>query len=321
MRLAAILGLVLTFISHPLQAQAWPVKPIRLVVATGPGLSPDIMARILADGVSKTLGQAVVVENIAGAAGMIGAQNVARSPANGYTFYLASSSTFTSNIYMYKSLPYDPVNDFTVAAIVVDTAPFVFSVHPDVPAKTLPELIGYVKANPGKLSYAIDSSSGSASIAGRLLAKRSGLDIVQVGYKSIAQALQDTAAGRTQMIVTSITSVEQQWRRGALRPVALTSANRVPGAEDIPLAKDTIPGFQLDGWFAMMARAGTPAEPITRFNRDINQFLENPDLVQKMRGLGLFLSRTRSPAESVEFVRAEQDRWKKLAVELDLQPQ
>jgi tripartite-type tricarboxylate transporter receptor subunit TctC len=322
MRFAAVLSFVLSaLVAPPLAAQAWPVKPVRLVVATGPGLSVDIMARILADGVSKALGQPVVVENIPGAAGMIGAQNVVRSAANGYTFYFASSSTLTSNMYMYKSLPYDPVNDFTAAAIIVDSSPFAISVVPTLPVKTLPELIEYAKTNPGKLSYAIDSSSGSASITGRLLAKRTGIDIVQVPYKSTAQALQDTASGRTQFIISAVVPVEPYVKRGSLRSIALTSENRFPGLEDVPVIGETLPGFRLDGWFAMMAKVGTPAEAIERFNRDINQFLGNPELIQKMRGLGLSISRARSPKESVEFVRNEQDRWRKLAAELDLQPQ
>lgn len=302
-------------------AQQWPVKPVRLVVATGPGLSVDIMARILSEGVSRTLGQSIVVDNIPGAAGMIGAQTVVRAEPNGYTFYFASSSALTSNLYMFKTVPYDPVKDFTAVAVVVDSAPFAISVVPDLPVKSLPQLIDYAKANPGKISYAIDASSGTASIAGRLLAKRTGIDIVQVPYKSTAQALQDTVSGRTQLIISAVTPVEPYLKRGSLRTIALTSENPFPGMESVPLVRQTIPGYRLEGWFAVVARSGTPADAVARFNREINQFLGNTELIQKMRALGLSISKARTPKESAEFIQNEQERWRKLAAELDLQPQ
>lgn len=317
----ALLGAVMLGVwGGTASAQSWPVKPVRLVVATGPGLSVDIMARILAEGVSRSLGQAIVVDNIAGAAGMIGAQAVVHAEPNGYTFYFASSSTLTSNLYMFKAVPYEPVKDFTAAAIVVDSAPFALSVFPELPVKTLPELIDYAKAHPGTVSYAIDASSGTASIAGRLLAKRTGIDIVEVPYKSTAQALQDTLTGRTQFFISAVTPVEPYLKRGALRSIALTSENRFPGLENVPLVRETLPGYRLEGWFAVVARTGTPSEPIVRFNREINQFLSNPELIEKMRALGLAVSRRRSPKESGEFIHNEQERWRKLAVELDLQP-
>jgi tripartite-type tricarboxylate transporter receptor subunit TctC len=317
----ALLHAAALAVPSAVMSQPWPAKAVRLVVATGPGLSVDIMARILAEGVSRSLGQPVVVDNIPGAAGMIGAQTVARAPANGYTFYFASSSTLTSNLYVYKSLPYDPVNDFTAVAIVVDSSPFVVSAVPTLPVKTLPELIDHAKANPGKLSYAFDSSSGSASIVGRLLAKRTGIDIIGVPYKSTAQALQDTVTGRTQFIISAVVPVEPYLKRGALKSLALTSDNRFPGLEEVPLVRETLPGFRMDGWFAVVTRVGTPAEAVARFNRDINQFLANAELVQKMRGLGLAMSRARTPHESADFIHNEQERWKKLAAELELQPQ
>ncbi len=318
---ARLCAIALTVLCMQSYAQQWPAKPVRLVVATGPGLSVDIMARILADGVSRTLGQSVVVDNIAGAAGMIGAQTVARTEPNGYVFFFASSSALTSNLYMFKSVPYDPVKDFTAVAIIVDSAPFTISVMPELPVKTLPELVDYAKAHPGKLSYAIDSSSGTASIAGQLLAKRTGIDMVQVPYKSTAQMLQDTITGRTQMMISAVTPVEPYLKRGSLRSIALTSENPFPGLEEIPLVRETIPGYRLEGWFAVVARSGTPPEAIARFNRDINLFLGNTELIQKMRSLGLALSRTRTPRETAEFIHIEQDRWRKLATELDLQPQ
>ena len=154
--------------------------PIKIIVSTGPGLATDIMARLMSDRLSRQLGQQVYVENIPGAAGMIGAQAAARSAPDGYTFYFAPASAVASNMYLYKSIPYDPARDFTPIAMICDSGPFALSIQPELPIKSLPDLIAYSKANPGKLSYGLDTSSGYAVVIGQLLTKRGDINWVQV---------------------------------------------------------------------------------------------------------------------------------------------
>ena len=239
------------------RGQNWPVRPVKLIVATGPGLATDIMARLLSEGVSRTLGQQMFVENMPGASGIVGAGAAARAPNDGYTFFFANASGLTSNMFMIKSLPYDPTRDYTPVAMVCDSGPFVVAVHPDLPVKTLAELIVYAKAQPGKLSYAVDASSGFGVVAGKLMNKRAAMEMVEVPYRATAQMLQDAATGTIQLMISSVAASDAFVKAGKLRRIAISSERRFPGMEDLPTIGETLPGFVVDGWFAVVAPAGT----------------------------------------------------------------
>src|SRR5690242_9421796 len=176
-------------------AQTWPTRPIKILVPTGPGAATDVMARLMADAVTRGLGQPVVVENNPGASGLVAHQNAARAAPDGYTFLFTNTSGLATNLVTFKSIPYDPVKDFTPVAMVIDFGPQLLSVNADLPAKTVSELIAYAKANPGKLSYAVDVTAGAAPFAARLLNKRGNLGMVEVPYRSAAQMTQDVASG------------------------------------------------------------------------------------------------------------------------------
>ena len=302
-------------------AQPWPTRPIRLIVPTGPGLGTDIMARLLADGVSRTLGQQVYVDNVPGASGIIGAQAAARAASDGNTLFFANASTFTSNMFLLKSIPYDPTRDFTAVAMVSNRGPVVVSVHPDLPVRTLPELIAYGKAQPGKLSYAVDATSGLGLVVGRLLNKRGAIGMVEVPYRATAQMLQETAAGTTQVMISSFAAVDGFAKAGKVRRIALSSAHRFPGLDDVPTISETLPGFEMDGWLVVVAPAGTPPSVVTRLNQEIGHFLRNPDIQQRLIALGLAVSGTDTPETTAEFIRQQQAQWRSLAQELDLQPE
>jgi len=302
-------------------AQNWPTRSIRLIVPTGPGLGTDIMARLLADGVSRTLGQQIYVENVPGASGITGAQQAARATPDGYTLFFANASTFTSNMFMLKSIPYDPVRDFTAVAMVSNQGPVVVSVYPELPVKTLPELIAHGKAQPGKLSYAVDATSGLGVVVGRLLNKRGGIGMVEVPYRTTAQMMQDTSVGTTQVMLSSFAAVEGFARAGKVRRIALSSAKRFPGLDDLPTIAETLPGFELDGWLVVVAPAGTPADIVTPLNRHIGQFLRNPDIQQRLLALGLAISGTDTAETTAEFIRQQQASWRSLAQEIDLRPE
>ena len=303
------------------EAQTWPSHPIRLIVPNGPGLASDILARLFADRMSQTLGQQMYVENIPGASGITGAVAAARAAPDGYTFLLANASGLTSNMVLFKSLPYDPAKDFTPVALLTDSGPFVVAVNPNLPVKTLPELIAYGKANPGKLSYGIDATSGYGVVIGKLLNKRGGLGMVEIPYRSTPQLLADTAEGRTQLLISSLPASNAFAKSGKLRRIAVTSAKRAPGLDDVATIAETLPDFIFDGWFAIVAPAGTPADIVQRVNAAAAGFLKDSTVSERLSGFTMEPARPRDLVETAAFIGAEQARWRKLAQEIDLQPQ
>jgi tripartite-type tricarboxylate transporter receptor subunit TctC len=303
------------------QAQNWPARPIKLVVPTGPGHAVDIVARILTSGVSQKLGQTMFVENMPGAAGFIGAQATARAEPDGYTFLFAPASLMSSNMFLFKSLPYDPTKDFAPVALVVDRGPMVVTVNPDLPVKTIPELIAYGKANPGKLSYAVDATSGFGVAAARMLNKRGGIGMVEIPYRSSPQMAQDTMAGTTQLMVGSVPPVVGAVKAGKLRWIGISSDKRFPGIEDLPTIAETLPGFRIDGWFVVVGPAGTPAPIAQRLNEAIDQVFKSPEIRQRVLGFGMTVSDAGTPVSTGAFIRAEQERWRILVPELGMEAQ
>ena len=304
------------------QAQPWPNKPMKLIVPTGPGLGTDIMARLMAEGVSRGLGQQMFVENIASAGGVAGAQAAARAAPDGYTFFFANGSALTSNLYMIANIRYDPVKDFDPVAILTTGAPFVFASHPDQPYKNVPELIAFAKANPGKLSYAIDVSSGLGLVAARAFVKRSGVDMVEVPYRSTPQMIQDVQAGRVPMMVSAMGPVVSMLTAGSLRPVAMSSESRFVTFPDVQAIAETIPGFGIDGWLTVVAPAGTPLDIRARVGAEITKFIADPDIQKRMTTNGLVVAPPGGTVQSADaYIKREQARWRDLAVELNLKPE
>jgi tripartite-type tricarboxylate transporter receptor subunit TctC len=302
-------------------AQTWPARPIKLIVPTGAGHAVDIMARVLATGVSANLGQTVFVENLPGASGFLGAQTTARAEADGYTFLFAPASLLSSNMYLFKSLPYDPTRDFAAVALVVDGGPMVVTVNPSLPVKTIPELIAHGKANPGKLSYAVDATSGFGVAVGRLLNKRGQIGMVEIPYRSSPQMAQDTMAGTVPLMVGSMPPVAGLVKSGKLRWIGVSSEQRFPGMDDLPTIAETLPGFRIDGWFVVVAPAGTPPAVLQRLNREIDQVFKSQEIRQRALGFGLVVSDAGTPESTAAFIRAEQERWRTLVHDLGMEAQ
>jgi tripartite-type tricarboxylate transporter receptor subunit TctC len=316
-----IVAAIMSHAPYAAHAQNWPTRPIRLIVPTGPGAATDVMARLLADGISPALTQPVVVENQPGASGIVAHQAAARAAPDGYTLIFSNTSGMAINLVSFKTLPYDPTRDFTPVAMVCSLGPQMLSVNAALPVANVSELIAYAKEQRGKLSIAFDTTAGAAAFAAKLFNRRAGLDLVEVPYRSAAQMTQDVASGVNQVMMSSIAAANAMVQAGRVRQLAVTSAARFPGLPDLPSLSETVPGVVMNGWFGVMAPAGTPAAVIARLNGAIAEYLKSPALQQRLLGFGLATEGAGTPDSTAAYIRGEQAQWRALAAELDMKPQ
>jgi tripartite-type tricarboxylate transporter receptor subunit TctC len=302
-------------------APNWPSRPIRLIVPTGAGAATDIMARLLADGISRGLGQPVVVENMPGASGIVAHQAAARATPDGYTFIFTNTSGIAINPISFKQLPYNPARDFTAVATVCSLAPQMLSVNIALPVTTAAEFLAYAKANRGKLSVAFDTTAGAAAFAAKLLNRRADLGLIEVPYRSAAQMGQDVANGVNQVLVSSVAAANAVVQAGKVRRIAIMSEKRFPGLPELPSLSETLPGLVMDGWFGVVAPAGTPADIVNRLNREIADYLKGPEIEKRLWSFGMATEGAGTPESTGEFIRQQQERWRALAKELDIVPQ
>jgi len=305
---AALIALALGLLPRPAAAETWPSRPIKLINALAAGSAPDILSRMIAEPLSRALGQQVIVENRAGAANIIATQAAARAAPDGYTLYFGPSLALAVNPHTFKSLPYDPVNDFVYIAMVSKAAFFLLA-HPDLPARTLPELIALDKQKPGQLSVAVDGPKNSSGMLAAWLNKTAGLDMVLVPYATMPQGIQDTLAGRVQLTVAAGLVAAPHIDRGALTPLAVSAAKRIPGYPNVATIAETFPGFEFVGWFVLAAPKGTPGDIIQRVNRAMDQILKDPELVRRLGELGFYVEGALTPAATADFVRGQRDAW------------
>jgi len=302
-------------------AQAWPSRPVRLIVPTGPGAATDVMARLLADGIGRELGQPVVVDNMPGASGIVAHQAAARAEPDGHTLLFTNTSGMAINLISFKQLPYDPLRDFTPVAMVCSLGPQMLSVNSELPVNSVPDLLAYAKANRGKLSIAFDTTAGAAAYAARLLNRRADLGLAEVPYRSAAQMTQDVASGINQVMMSSIAAAQAVVDAGKVRRLAVTSSARFPGLPDVPSISEMQLGIVINGWFAVVAPLGTPVDVVSRLNRAIAVFLGGSDIARKLLGFGLATEGAGTPESAAAFIRSDQQRWRALAQELDIVPQ
>jgi tripartite-type tricarboxylate transporter receptor subunit TctC len=319
--LACMLISTLPFFASTAQAQSWPTRPVKFVVPYGPGIGIDIMARMIADRLSRRLGRPVIVENQPGANSTIGTQNVARAEPDGYTLLFTGNSPLTANVYLLKSLPYDPRKAFDAVAMIADRGPFIISVNPNLPITTLAELIDYAKARPGQMNYAYDSSSAYNWVVGQYLNRRAGIELLAVPYRTTSQAFQDTLAGVTQAAVGSVAAGAPFTQSGKLRRLAITSKGRFPGSEELPTFDETLPGFRLEGFLPLMAPAGLPVEVGQRLNTEVGQVLQEKEVLQRMASFGYATSGAETPDAVNQRLRDDRDMWSTFAKDLNIQPQ
>ncbi|MBA2963818.1 MULTISPECIES: Bug family tripartite tricarboxylate transporter substrate binding protein [Ramlibacter] len=288
-------------------AQAWPAKPITMVVPFPPGGPTDLVARVLAQKLTEQLGQSVVVDNKGGANGNIGAQAVARAPADGYTI-LYNTSSITLSPALYKNLSYSVEKDFAPVALTA-VVPLALVVHPGVPANNVKEFIAYAKANPGKLTYGSAGNGNVTHLGAFQFTQANGIDAVHAPFKGSAPADVALVAGEIQYMTDTINSVMQFIKDKRIKLLAVTSAKRMSLFPDVPtLAESGMAGFEVGAWQGVMVPAATPKAVVDRLNAEILKALQNPDLKAKLAGQGAEpLGST--PAEYGAYVKKEIARW------------
>ena len=305
---AALLVAASSVIATSAQAQDWPTRPIRIVVGFGAGGGTDIAARIIAEPLSKALGQPVVVENRVGAGGTTAAEQVARSAKDGYTALMMSNAHVISPA-MYKSLRYDSVNDFQMVSMV-GTAGLMLVTAPDFPAKDVKGLIAHAKANPGKLNFGSPGVGTTQHFAAEFMKQMAGLDILHVPYKSTPATLTGLIAGEVQMVIELIQTVQGQVQAGQMRAIGVTSPQRFPTVPDIPtLAETGLPGYDVTSWYGLAFPAGTPAPIVEKTNKALRELLATDTVRAQIAKVGA-LVKSSTPDELRAHIVSEIDRWK-----------
>lgn len=290
------------------QAQeAWPSKPITIVVPFTPGTGIDVLARTLGQKLSQRLGQPVIIENKAGASGNIGTEAAARAAPDGYTL-LMTVNTFVMNASLYKNIPYDPVKSFVPVAPTAQGA-LTFAVHPSLPARTLAEAVKLFKDNPGKYTYASPGNGTPQHLAMELLKLNTGAELLHVPYKGSAGAITDLLGGQVQAMILPVHSALAHAKAGKLRMLAVAQDKRVPSAPDVPtFAEQGVASSNVDLWYGMLAPAGTPAPVVARLNSEINQILAMPDVSEALDKQGM-LPTPGKPEVLGALVKNDLARW------------
>lgn len=287
-------------------ADAYPAKPVRLVVAWPPGSSADTSARLLAQKLGESLGQSFIVDNRPGASGIIGTESVLRAPADGYTL-LFNTANHASNKVVFPKLSYDPVTDFVPVSMVHRNV-LSISVHPSLPVKTLEDFLQYAKAKPGTLSFGTPGLGTPHQLAGELLKQRAGIDMVHIPYKGGGPAVADLISGQIPVSVASLAAVIPFMRTGRVRVVAVTDPTRYDEIKDVAAVAETFPGFDVSGWSGLFALAGTPPEIVARLNAEVMRILNLPDTRRSMNAAGLVAS-VSTPEALGKLVRDDIERW------------
>src|SRR5947207_9816145 len=277
----SLLAAIASLAAAPAFAQAYPSRPVSLLVPWAPGGSTDILARIIGQHLHQSMGQPVIIENRTGASGNIGTLAVARAAPDGYTILFNTMSVHTMNHALFASMPFDGVKDFspiTLLAYVTNT----MVVHPSVPANNVAEFIAYAKANPGKIAYASSGPGSTNHLCAALLEKMAGIEMLHVPYRGGAPAVADTVGGQCQLFFTAGTQSLEHVKAGRLKLLALTEAKRSPLLPDVPIVAETLPGYEMTVWYGAFGPAGLPTDIVTRLNTEIASTLALPDVTKKM---------------------------------------
>ena len=313
-----VFAVLLALIGFAAHAQSYPNKPITIVVPFGPGSGSDIIARIVGARLSQSVGQSAVIENKPGANGAIAAAQVARAAPDGYTLFLGTNTPMSAAPSLVKNINYDPVKDF-VALCRVGSFTQMLLVNPELPIKSISELIAYAKANPGKLSFA--SGNASSVLAGETLKRWAGIDMVHVPYRSAPPAVQDVLGGRVSMLFTDLSTGLPHHKTGALRGLATTRLQRSALLPELPtLDESGVKGFDMDSWAALFAPAGTPKDIVAKLNTEFRKIIDTPEVKAQIAATG-FEAFSSSTEELEEFVKAQLVKWTRMIKDAGIEPE
>jgi tripartite-type tricarboxylate transporter receptor subunit TctC len=310
---------------NPLTAMAqstgtWPQRPVKWIVSQPGGAGPDILARFIAESLSKTWGQNVIVENRPGGQNVIGAQAAARSAPDGYTFYYATTAAMITNRFTFKTLPYDSDKDFVPIAFI-GRSPFVIAANPAAGFKTLADAIAQAKAQPEKVTIATEGPKTFSGILAASVAAMADVNMTQVSYTKGADGIQDVIGGRVALVCLPEAALINFIKSGQLQALAISTAQRLPSLPSLPALSETFRGFEYTGWNGIYGPTGTPADVVAKINRDVVALLKQPETVQRLLTLGSIADAGMSPAEFASFMAAERDRWAGIVKAIGLKPE
>lgn len=293
-------------------AQNYPTKPLRIIIAQVPGSATDVISRVVGNRLGEALGQSIVIDARPGAGGVLGTDIAAHSPADGYTLFMGNNSTHGSNPALYSKLPYDAIRDF-VPIIYVAATPYVLSVHPSMPVKTLKELIAFAKSKPGEINYASAGNGSTHHFSGELLKALAGINIVHVPYKGSTPALGALVAGEVSMMFSNVADTKPLFQGGRIRSIAVTADKRSPAMPEVPtMAEAGLKDFDVTSWFGLLAPAGTPAAIITRVNAETVKVLLRADVKATLSAQGLEVISS-TPEQFGNHIKTEIARMTKIA--------
>lgn len=312
-KLASVLAVSGLLMAGASVQAAYPERPVTLVVPLSAGGVTDTVARLLGKGLADELGQPVVVENKPGAGGAIGAEHVANAKADGYTLVMGTVSSHAINPSVYKSLRYDNIKDFTPLSLIA-RGPNLLVVHPSVPANTVPELIQWIKDNPGKISYGSTGVGTSTHLGAELFKQMTGVDMVHVPYKGSAPMMTDLISGQVQLAFDNMPTALAQVKGGKLKAIAVTSKEPWPLEPGIPTIDASLPGYEIVSWQGVFAPASTPSEIVEKLSTTSQKIMQAPEMIERLHGLGTNAVGS-SNKEFTEFVAAETKKWASVAKE------
>ncbi len=289
------------------QAQTYPAKPIRLVVPFPPGGPTDILGRVIGAKLAEAMGQPVVIDNRGGAGGGLGADNVAKSPPDGYTILLGTTGTHTINPNLYSKLPYDPIKDFVAVTLVVKYIN-ILVVNPNVPVKSVAELIALAKQKPGEVTFGSAGNGSSNHLSGEMLATMTGVKMQHVPYKGSGPALNDVIAGQLTFMFDQYSTVAPNVKAGKLRAIGVTIPKRHALLPEVPTVAESVPGFEVSGWYGVFVSAGTPRDIVNRLNSEFSKIMKLPDIHERMATLG-WDPVTNTPEQFSAQIKAELATW------------
>ncbi len=308
MRLALLLAAVLLLPAPTVAlAQAYPSKPVRMMIPWAPGGTTDILGRVLAQKMGEKWGQPVVVENRGGAAGNIGTEAAVRSPADGYTILVGTMSSHAMNPALYAKMTFDPVADVAPVSLVANVAT-VLVVPPSLPVKNVAELVALAREKPGRLNFASGGIASFNQLCAELLKMTANVDIVHVPYKGGAPAVADLVGGKVDLLFTGAPVTMSHIKAGRLKVLAVTDSQRSPALPDVPTMAETLPGYEFNNWYGLMAPAGTPRAIVDALNAEVARILALPDVREKFSGLGADPTPS-TPERFAAVMKADAEKW------------